>query len=82
MENVVIYKYRKGVREVFPAHKMVNNWIFTQDEEEEAVLCNSMAIVAEKSGVSATEMHHMFPIVLRMLYNKSSWSGIKEEVKE
>lgn len=73
--QVLNYKYRKGgVREVFPAHKMVSNWVFDEHTEEEAVLANSMARVAEKSGMNGNDLHHLFPAVLRMLKNDSAWS--------
>lgn len=72
--QVLNYKWRKGVKEVFPAHKMVDNWLFTEDTEDEAMLANSMAVVAEKSGMTANDLQHLFPAVLRMLNNDTAWS--------
>ncbi len=46
--DILKFEYKKGVKQVFPAHKMVKNWLFTEDEEEEATLANSLAQVAEK----------------------------------
>jgi hypothetical protein len=73
-KEVLNYKYRKGVTDVFPAHWMVANWTFTSDTEEEATLANAMAAVAEKSGMDANDLSHLFPAVLRMLKNNSAWS--------
>lgn len=72
--QVLNYKWKKGVKEVFPAHDMVKNWLFTEDTEEEANLANAMAIVAEKSGMTVNDLQHIFPAVLRMLKNDTAWS--------
>lgn len=72
--EVLNYKYDRGIKQVFPANKMISNWLFTDSTEEEAVLANSMAIVAEKSGMNANDLQHLFPAVLRMLKNESNWS--------
>jgi hypothetical protein len=72
--QVLNFKWRKGVKEVFPAHNMVKNWFFTEDTEEEATLANAMALVAEKGGMNANDLQHLFPAVLRMLKNGSAWS--------
>lgn len=68
------FNWRKGVKEVFPEHKMVSNWLFTEETEDEARLAHCMAVVAEKSGMSANDLMHLFPAVLRMLKNESKWS--------
>ena len=72
--QVLNYKWKKGIKEVFPAHDMVKNWLFTEDTEEEANLANAMAIVAEKSGMTVNDLQHIFPAVLRMLKNDTAWS--------
>lgn len=75
MENRVLnFKYKGAIKEIYPAHPMVKNWLFTQDTEAEAELAHHMAVVAEKSGMTANELHHIFPAVLRMLKNDSEWS--------
>jgi hypothetical protein len=74
MEDVLKFKYNKGVREIYPAHKYVKNWLFEDGEESEATLANCMADLAEKNGVSVNQLQHLFPAVLRMLENKSSWT--------
>jgi hypothetical protein len=33
-----------------------------------------MAIVAEKNGLTANDLQHLFPAVLRMLKDTSAWS--------
>ena len=72
--QVLNYKWRKGVKEVYPAHDMVKNWLFTEDTEEEANLANAMAIVAAKKGMNANDLQHLFPAVLRMLKNDTAWA--------
>ena len=74
MEDVLTFKWRKGEKEVFPAHDMVKNWLFTEDTEDEAALAHYMAKVAEKSGMTANDLQHLFPVVLRMLKSESKWS--------
>jgi hypothetical protein len=74
MENVLNFKWEKGVKKVFPAHPMVKYWLFTEDTEAEAMLAHQMAVVAEKSGMTANDLQHIFPAVLRMLKNNSAWS--------
>ena len=74
MEDILIYKYEKGVRKVFPAHPLVKNWLFDESTEKEATLAHCMAAVAEKSGMTANDLQHIFPAVLRMLKNDSAWS--------
>ena len=73
-EMILNYKYVKGVREVFPAHPMVSNCVFTDNEEEEATLLNSIAVVAEKNGLSRNDLSHLFPAILRMLKSDIEWS--------
>jgi hypothetical protein len=68
------YKWKNGIEEVYPAHSMVKHWLFTEDTEEEANLAYAMAVVAEKGGMNANDLQHLFPAVLRMLKNGSAWS--------
>jgi hypothetical protein len=74
MEDILKYQWKKGVKEVFPAHPIVSNWLFTEDTEDEAILANAMAVIAEKGGMNANDLHHLFPAVLRMLKNNTEWS--------
>jgi len=73
-EQVLNFKWVKGKKQVFPAHAMVQNWLFTEDSEDEASLAHYMAKVAEKSDMTANDLQHIFPAVLRMLKNTSEWS--------
>ena len=73
-QNVLNYEWKKGEKQVFPNHRFVKNWLFDEKTEEEAVLANYMAIVAEKSGMTANDMQHIYPAVLRMLKNTSVWA--------
>lgn len=75
MEGQVLnYTWKKGIKTVFPAHPMVSNWAFTEDTEDQAMLAHHMAVVAEKKGMNANDLHHIFPAVLRMLKDDSAWS--------
>lgn len=79
-ERVLNFEYSKGVQKVFPAHPMVESWLFTEDEHAEATLANSLAIVAEKNGLSANDLHHLFPYILRMLRSDIEWAGQKKPI--
>ncbi len=74
MIHVVTYKYVEGITEVYPSNRMVRNWLFTKDTEDEAVLANSIAIVAEKNGITINELQYIFPSILRMLKSDIDWS--------
>ena len=76
MENnrILNFKWRDGKKEVFPAHEMVQNWLFTEETEDEAALAHQMAVIAEKSGMNSNHLQYIFPAVLRMLKNDSVWS--------
>lgn len=75
MENEVLkFKYRKGIREVYPAHNFVSNWLFKDSEEHEAELAHHIAVVAEKNGLSPNDLMHLFPAILRLLKSESEWS--------
>ena len=77
MENkdVLRYEYDDSGRKVFPVHHFVKNWLFESNEEEEAMLAHQMAVVAEKNGMSANDMHHLYPAVLRMIKSDIPWAG-------
>jgi len=72
--EVTRYKWNNGEMEIFPSHEMVQNWLFTEETEAEAELANALAKVAEKSGMSANDLQHIFPAVLRMMKNNSDWA--------
>lgn len=75
METTILYKYNNGVKEVYPQHPYVNNWIFREDSEDEAHLALYVARVAEKNGMSINEVMNVFPFILRMLKSKNIWAG-------
>ena len=68
------FKSKRGVMHIFPEHYFVCNWQFDENEEEEAVLANALAIVAEKNGLSINDISHLFPYVLRILKSNIEWS--------
>ena len=72
--GIINFKWKNGIAEVYPTHEMVQHWRFTEDTEAEAKLAHQMAVVAEKSGMTANDLQHIFPAVLRMLKNNSEWS--------
>lgn len=74
MEKILKFEYEKGVQSVSPAHWMVKNWLFTEDEHAEATLAQAMAVVAEKNGMNANDLSHLFPALLRTLKSKSEWA--------
>lgn len=74
MEDILNFKYTKGIKEIYPAHKMVKNWLFDEGEEKEATLANSLALIAEKNGMSQNDLMHLFPAILRMLKSDIKWT--------
>lgn len=74
MENVFTRGFARGVEQIRPVHPMIRYWVFDTGDEEEAALAHQMAVVAEKNGMTANEMQHLFPAVLRMLKSTSNWS--------
>jgi len=75
MENVLNFEYNKdGKLEVFPVNNLVRNWLFKENQKDEAILANSLAVVAEKNGMNANDLMHLYPYVLRMVKSKISWS--------
>lgn len=74
MDEVLRFKYDKGKQSVFPANKMVKYWLFKEDEKDEAALAHQMAVVAQKNGMNANDMQHLFPFVLRILKSDIDWA--------
>jgi len=75
MEKVISYKPHKGRKVIFPQHQMCSNWMFEFDEEREAILANSMAVIAEKNGINEDDLRHMFSFLLRSLKSNSVWAS-------
>lgn len=74
MEDILKFKYNKGKQEVFPENNLVKNWLFDENEHDEAALAHFMGKVAEKNGLSANDISHLYPYVLRMLKSEIPWS--------
>jgi hypothetical protein len=55
-------------------HSFVKSWGFDENDSDEALLANQLAIVAEKNGLSTNDFHHIFPVILRILKSKSEWA--------
>ena len=71
---VLTSSFRKGRRFVQPTHQLVKNWVFDEQDEDEALFAQTMAVIAEKSDISTNELSHIYPAILRMLKNKSEWA--------
>lgn len=74
MNDAITIKWEKGIPYIYPTHPAVKSWRFEEDRKEEAMLCNAMAVLAEKNNVSINTLSHLFPAVLRMLKNDSLWA--------
>lgn len=74
MENLIVRQYKKGEEIISPNSKLAKSWVFTKEEEAEALLASSMALVAEKNGLNQNDLMHLFPAILRMLKSESIWS--------
>ena len=81
-DQVLRFEYEKGVKKVFPAHFFVKHWLFTEVEQAEAPLANSVACVARKNGLSANDIQHLFPAILRMLKSDIPWAGQKQPITD
>ncbi len=73
-DDVLTFRWKKGVKEVYPANEMVQNWLFTEETEDQACLAHYLAVIAEKNGMTANDLQHLFPTVLRILKDNSQWS--------
>ena len=73
-EKLVGIKFDKGVAKIYPTEKPVDNWQFSDHEENEAMLATCVARVAKTNGLSANDIQHAFPLILRMLKSKSVWA--------
>lgn len=74
MTNILIFKYKEGKQLVYPANWMVKDWLFTEDEKDEAELAHHMAVVAEKNGLNENDLYRLFPALLRILKSNIDWS--------
>lgn len=74
MKGVLKIKHVKGEQIVFPKNHLVRNWMFDENEHAEAALAHYIGEVGEKNGLSATDLMHLFPYILRMLKSNIAWS--------
>ena len=75
MEDIIVYKYkRNGEKQIFPTHTFVKNWLFKDNEEDDALLAYYMAKIAQKNGLNKNDISHIFPLVMRMLKSSSDWA--------
>lgn len=76
MVDMLKFNYKKGgVKEISPVHPFVQNYVFPDGEDSEALLAHFTAEIAEKNGLDANDMQHIFPLILRMLKSKSEWAN-------
>lgn len=75
VEDDIRIEHNKGQANIYPNHKMVKNYTFEPNEIEEAKLAHHIAVVAEKNGLSANDLSHLFPVILRMLKSDIPWAG-------
>lgn len=59
----------------FPLHSMVSHFEFEENQIEEAHLCDAIAHVAVKNGLSNNDVMHLFPVIMRILKDKSAWGS-------
>ena len=52
----------------------VDNYVFKDSEKEEATLMRAVIDMSKKYGISANEMNHIYPVILRILKSKSDWA--------
>lgn len=72
--DIIHFKYNKGERTIFPAHRMADDFMFDTDEEHEAAMVHFMAKICDKNGMTKNDLMHVIPFVLRMLKSKSKWA--------
>jgi len=58
-----------------PQHNLVKSWYFELHEEEEANLAHALALVAEKNGMDANDLMHLYPAILRMMKSDITWAS-------
>lgn len=74
MSDYVNKTFKSGKLEMFPTNEHVKNWVFQENEEDEAHLCEFMARVGAKNGLNQNDFMKLFPGVLRMLKSNSEWA--------
>lgn len=59
---------------ISPTHSTVSNWWFKQEEQKLAALAHVLADIADDTGISGSELMHLFTPILRMMKVESEWS--------
>lgn len=77
--QILKFEYEKGVQKVQPCNDLVKSWVFKEDEHDEATLAHVMGEIAQKNGLSANDMRHLYPYVLRMLKSDIAWAQNTKE---
>ena len=65
----------------YDVSNLVSNWTFEENEHAEALLAKYVGEVAEKNGLSANDLQHIYPAILRMLRSDIYWAGQKKDDK-
>ena len=68
----IIVNFDNGEAYFSPKHRSVDNWRFSN--ESKAGFVNYMAAIAEENGMSANDLHHLVPAILRMLKSQTEWA--------
>lgn len=74
-KQIIRYEYTKGKKRISPCNRLVDNWVFNENEEKIAILAHHIAEVAQENGLDANDMHHLVPCILRILKCKTEWAG-------
>lgn len=60
------------------AHDFIKSFGFNPLDIDEAELANAIAKVADNNGLTHSDMHHVFPVILRILRSDSEWANQKD----
>lgn len=84
----------ENIIEIYPTHDFVKNWCFrcetdkkviypeSTEIQDEALLAEMVARVASKNGLSANDVTHIYPAILRMLKSEIAWANNINQVKK
>ena len=81
------HNYTRDALKISPVHRFVSNFCFgvkrvgkyppqseVDKNDNDANLADAIARVAEQNGLSANDVMHIFPLVMRMLKSDSAWA--------
>lgn len=72
-EDIIMALVDENNTEIIINTKLAYNWVFKQNEFEEAVLVQALSSLGVKTGITANEFQYIFPIILRMMKSNSEW---------